>query len=120
MKASVASDRSTRTIEIEVSGAEPLDVTESWHRKTRRILPDKAIVRIVDGEPRSIVVLGYLLKQSGQPSDSVRDKRPFTPKAYITRERLDLAPDWVRVLFKEAPLGVHTWSNPGAGLEATL
>lgn len=113
MKASVVSDRSTRTIEIQVEGLPTIDVTETWHRKTRVILPDKAIVRIVDGEPRSIVVLGPLLKQSGQPSEHVRDKRSFTPKAYISRERLELAPGWVRELFVQAPLGItaFTWQT---------
>lgn len=114
MKASVVSDKSTRTIEIQVEGLPTLDVTETWHRKTRMILPDKAIVRIVDGEPRSIVVLGPLLKQGGQPSEHVRNSRSFTPKAYISRERIETAPGWVRELFAQVPLGVtaFTWVSP--------
>jgi hypothetical protein len=113
MRAHVVKDTGTREIELAVEGLPDLDVTESWHRKPRFIRPDKASVRLVNGQTRSIIINGYLIKASGQPSDSVRDKRVFVPNGYRTTEHLANAPGWVRELFAQAPTGIaeFTWAS---------
>jgi hypothetical protein len=110
MRAHVTKDTSTRTIELELEGLPDLDITQSWHSKPRAIRPDKAIIHINSGETRSINVLGYLVKKSGAPSDSVRDNLTFTTRPYRVKERLDQAPGWVRELFTQAPYGVTTFT----------
>ena len=117
MKASVVSDRSTRTIEIEVTDAPDIDVTESYHKTPRVFRPDKARLNLVDNKARSIVIIGGLVKKSGQASEHVREQITYRNDAYRNRERLDQAPGWVRSLFGEAPAGVTSWtwvdrSNP--------
>lgn len=114
MKIEVTKDSSHRTIEFEVSqGAAPdLDVSQSWHRKPRSIRPDKGQLHIVDGEVRRIIVSGYLIKASGQPSDSVRDKWEWSRQPYRERERIENAPEWVRHIWNEAGLGMAAWSYP--------
>jgi hypothetical protein len=110
-RASVTSDKSTRTIELSLEGMPTLNVTESWHTTPRLILPDKARIVVVDGETRSIVVFGAVIKKSGQPSEHVRADRTYRPSAYRDTERLDLAPGWVKELFGQAPGGTtsFTW-----------
>ena len=114
MKATVFSDVSTRKIELTLEGLPDLDITQSWHSKPRTIRPDKAIIHISSGETRSINVMGYLVKKSGQPSDSVRDNLTFTTQPYRVKERLDQAPGWVQELFTQAPLGIteFSWVSP--------
>jgi hypothetical protein len=109
-RASVTSDKSTRTIELSLEGMPTLNVTESWHTAPRLILPDKARLTITDGEPRSIVVFGAVIKKSGQPSEHVRADRTYRPTAYRETERLDLAPGWVKELFTQAPIGISSFT----------
>lgn len=110
-RASVLTDKSTRTIELALEGMPTLNVTETWHSQPRLILPDKARIVVTDGKTRSIYVSGYTIKKSGQPSEHVRADRTYRPVAYRETERLDLAPGWVKELFKQAPNGItsFTW-----------
>lgn len=113
MKATVTKDTGTRTIELALEGLPDVDVTESWHKDRKYIRPDKATIHIHNGETRSIVVFGGVVKKSGQPSEHVRTSRTFTPRAYREPERIETAPGWVRELFAQAPLGVtaFTWQT---------
>lgn len=110
-RASVVSDKSTRTIELSLEGMPTLNVTEEWHLQPRVIVPDRARIVVTDGETRSIFIAGYVVKKSGQPSEHVRADRTYRPKAYRETERLDLAPGWVKELFSQAPGGTtsFTW-----------
>lgn len=112
-RASVTSDKSTRTIELALEGMPTLNVTEEWHLKPQLIVPDKARIVVTDGETRSIFIAGYVVKKSGQPSEHTRKDRTYRPKAYRETERLDLAPGWVKELFNQAPSGTtaFTWVN---------
>jgi len=110
-RATVASDKSTRIIELTLEAMPTLNVTESWHTAPRLILPDKARVVITDGDTRSIYVSGPVIKKSGQPSEHVRADRTYRPRAYRDTERLETAPGWVKELFAQVPGGttVFTW-----------
>lgn len=114
MKIEVTKDSSNRTIAFEVTqGAAPdLDVSQTWHRKSRVIRPDRGQLYIVNDEIRRIVVSGYLIKASGQPSDSVRDKWEWSRSPYRERERIESAPEWVRHIWNESGSGVTAWSYP--------
>lgn len=110
MRAHVTRDNNTRTIELEVEGLPDIDITEHYHAKPRAIRPDRARINIVDNETRSIVIYGGLVKKSGQASEHVREHTTYSRKAYRDRERLDLAPGWVKELFTQAPSGITSFS----------
>jgi hypothetical protein len=109
-RATVLTDKSTRTIELALEGMPTLNVTEEWHLQPRLIAPDKARIVVTDGEARSIYVSGYTIKKSGQPSEHVRADRTYRPKAYRETERLATAPGWVQELFSQAPNGITKFS----------
>lgn len=124
VKIEVCSDTSRREIRFEVTeGQAPdLDVTKEWHRSPRFIRPDKGYLVIVDGEVRRIAVAGGLVKKSGEPSDSIRDKREWRPTsgAYTLKERIEEAPDWVQEIWAQAASGVTGWTFARTGPEGEV
>lgn len=113
MKIEVQTDTTRREIGFRVTeGSAPdLDVTESWHSKPRVIRPDSGNLVIVDGEVRRITVSGGLVLKSGAASEQVRDKREWRAShAYMQRERIEDAPEWVQYIWREAQCGVTAWS----------
>lgn len=113
MRAEVTRDTSHREITVKVTeGQAPdLDVTESWHRRTQLIRPDRVVLIIVDGDTRSIEVSGLQVKKDGSPGLQ-RGKRYWTHtgRALIDRDRIENAPAWVRLIWQEAPPGLTEWS----------
>lgn len=114
MRASVNSDRTVRTIVIDVDpGSVPdLNVAQTWHRKPRVIRPDHAVLTIVGGEQTIIKVSGGLVLKSGAASAEVRDDWEWRRRSYYDSDRIDSAPEWVWALWNEAPRHVTNWNQP--------
>lgn len=110
MRAAVTRDTTTRTIFLEVAGAPDVDVTRAYHRKPRILRPQKAIIQIVDGKTLDLKVTGGLVLKSGAASTDVKENYAWHREgSWGTGESIDKAPDWVRLLWNEAPQGVTTW-----------
>jgi hypothetical protein len=114
MRAEVIHDQTVRTIQINIEpGSVPdLDVTETWHRKARLIRPNYASLKVVDGQPRLITVIGGLVLKSGGASTDVTDKAEWRAESYHDRNQINRAPEWVRLLWNEAPANVVNWRDP--------
>jgi hypothetical protein len=109
IRAAVTQDTTTREITIELAGVPDLDVTQSWHSKPRIIRPSLARIRIVDHQTRHIAVKGGLVLKSGKASTEVTDSAGWRADGYLAREQIGTAPEWVQMLWREAPVGVTTW-----------
>lgn len=116
MRIEVTGDSSRReiTFQIRQGTAPDLDVTESWHRKPRVIRPYKGTLVVIDGEQRRITVHGWLVLKGGRASTEIGSRREWrrTASSLLERERIENAPEWVQLVWKEAPLGIVAWSVP--------
>lgn len=112
MQAEVSRDETVRTINIQITpGSVPdIDITQSYHRKPRVIRPDRAVIVLVDGQFSDIKVHGGLVLKSGTASLEVTDSVTWRANAYRVDQRIDIAPEWVRMLVAEAPTGVTKWT----------
>lgn len=108
MQAAVARDSTVRTISLDVMNTGDLDVTQSWHRRPRFIRPERVIITVVDGRTVRIRVQGALVLKSGAASTEQSDTADWSVSGALS-ERLDKAPDWVRMLWDEAPAGILSW-----------
>jgi len=111
MRANVKSDRTVRTIQIEVEpGSVPdIDVTGPWHRKPRIFRPDLVTLTVTDGEVSRVNVSGGLVLKSGAASTEVHEKQCWYSSDLT--QRADQLPVWVRTLMFEAPDDVITWRH---------
>ena len=111
MRAEVTVDQTVRTIQVDVEpGSVPdLDVTQTWHRKARMIRPKQAILKLVNGRATIITVIGGLVLKSGAASTQVTESAEYRRQSYHDRDQIDRAPEWVQLLWNEAPANVVTW-----------
>jgi hypothetical protein len=109
MRAAVEKDTTVREIILKLVGVPDIDITRAWHSKPRSFRPGKAVIRIVDGETRSITVTGGLVLKSGQASTEQSGKRDWRRDSYSPEDKVSTAPGWVKILWDEAPQGVTSW-----------
>lgn len=114
MKAAITRDQTVRTIQIDVTGVPDVNVTQSWHRKARFMRPEHVRLTIVNGDAATVTVTGGLVLKSGGASGEVREKFEWRTQSYHSNDHIDHAPDWVRRLWVQAPLGVTSWNEPEA------
>lgn len=113
MRAAVSRDTTDRTIEIKVADGPLLDVTRSWHTKTRLIQVQAVTIRTINGETRGIKATGGLVLKSGRTSDQRWGELSWGTGLGL--DRIDTAPEWVQILWREAPAGVTGWKIPNEG-----
>lgn len=112
MRAEVTEDQTIRTITITVQGAPDIDTTQPWHREPQICRPDWAILTVVDGQPTVIEVFGWRVLKTGIASTRLRGQLEWQAEGPREREQIGSAPEWVRLIWDEAPTGVTTWEMP--------
>lgn len=116
MRAVVKSDRTTRTIEIDLFGMPDIDVTQSYHRRTRIFRPDKARIRITDGVTVHLKVSGPLVITGDMVSArSILNKNWHRSDRMGVGEPIGKAPDWARAIWDQAGTGIKYWIWAGEG-----
>ena len=108
MQAAVRQDQTVRTITLGVHGVPDIDVTRSYHRKTRIFRPERVVITLVDGKVSRVVTSVGLVLKSGRASTEVRENEEWTVKGWSGTKLTD-APEWLALLIAEAPQGVTTW-----------
>lgn len=111
MRAAVEKDQTVREIVIAVGEVPDIDITQAWHSKPRVFRPYRAVIRIVDGVTRNIMVSGGMVLKSGDASTEQTGKRDWRRDAYSDSDRIESAPPWVRVLWNTAPGGMTAWQE---------
>jgi hypothetical protein len=118
VKAHVTKDQTTRVIELELEAPSAawdlFDTTATWRKVPRIFRPDRARLVIDQGEVRSINVTGYLVLKSGRTSDSHQSRDSMTWAAStVHKGKLADAPEWVREIVAQAPLGItdYVWTE---------
>jgi len=112
MRANVTSDRTVRTIQIEIEpGSVPdIDITRSYHHRPRIFRPDIITLTVTDGEVSRVNVSGGLVLKSGAASTEVHEKQCWY-SSDLTQHANQL-PVWVRRLMSEAPDDATSWRDP--------
>lgn len=111
MRASVRHDTTEWVITLEVSGVPDLDVTENWHHWPRTIRPDHVTIHLVDDRVKDLTASGPLVKRNGEPGNNRATWRLYPTGTRYQSVTLDMAPEWVRTLWREAPAGVTSWGH---------
>lgn len=110
MRAEVTEDQTIRTITITVQGVPDIDVTQPWHREPMVCRPDQVVLTVVDGQATDIEVTGWRVLKSGVASTQLRGQFEWSDHAYREREQIGSAPEWVRLIWEQAPTGTTTWA----------
>lgn len=111
MRAKVTNDHTVRTIKLDVHDTPSIDATRDWRRKPRVFRPDRAVLTVADGKPTKIRVFGELILKSGG-TVGTREHAEWQAQPLWEWERITSAPDWVRLLWDEAPAGYTSWGTP--------
>jgi len=109
LRARVSSERTERTIRIEILDGPVIDVTADWHRKVRRIQVDLLTIRVVNGQSAGIAASGGMRRVDGTTSDLQRGEIIWRASGIIT------SPEWIQQVWREAPVGVTSWRFPVIG-----
>lgn len=110
MNVEVTRDTSKRIIEMNVSDVPRLQVTRPWHTRPRLIQPQRAVLVILSGQTVSIKVSGGQILGDGTVSEKTWSHWEWVPDGQYGQP-IGKAPDWVRQVWEEAPLGVFAWSQ---------
>lgn len=117
-KISMLNDTVTRTIFVRIE-LEPddrswdlKDLTVTW-RDSKPFAPDSTKITLRDGKLSSVKVSGPQVLKGGRLSPSLRDSMVWRPGAFAEAERIENAPEWVRLLVHGALAGLPAHRRRG-------
>lgn len=103
MRAGVASDRTERTISVEVFDGPVLDISQSWNVKVRKIQVDRLLITVINGETTQLRAFGGMRRVDGTTSPLQRGEYVWGGAS------ISSSPDWAQLIWREAPAGVTIW-----------
>ncbi len=114
MRAQVIDDFTKRTIVLKIEdGPDLKDLAATWRKSGTRVFRAQiATIIIHNYELTSIRVAGHLVLKNGRLSEKLSDAMTWMPDNFRDAGKLSDAPEWVRELCVQAPLGIteHTWT----------
>lgn len=111
MRAEVTNDQTIRTITLDIQGAPDIDTTQPWHREPQMCRPDWAVLTVVDGKATVIEVTGWRILKTGIASTRLGGQFEWQAEGPREREQIGSAPEWVRLIWEQAPAGVTSWGT---------